>query len=81
MGWRGDISHCVDGGAVGPGNDAAVAIGVIDIIGADAVMVFEAIDFAAFVLKKIFHVIIFVVFGWFLRDRVLGDAGRGHKDQ
>jgi hypothetical protein len=75
MRWRGDISYCVDGGAVGPGNDAAVAICVIDVIGADTVMVFEAVDFTAFVLEKIFHVIILVVFGRDFGDRVLGDAG------
>ena len=75
MGWRGDIRHRADGSAVGPGDDVAVAIGVVDVVRADAVVVLEAVDFAAFVFEKVFHVIIFVIFGRFFGDRVLGDAG------
>jgi hypothetical protein len=79
MGRRWDVSQRADGGAVGPGDDVAVAIGVIDVVGADAVVVFEAVDFATFVLEKIFHVIIFVIFGRYFGNRVLGDACGGHQ--
>ena len=61
MGWRGDIRHRADGAAVGPGNDVTVTIGIVDVIGADAVVVFEAVDFTTFVLEKVLHIIIFVI--------------------
>lgn len=75
MGWRRDIRQRVDGGAVGPCDGAAITIGVIHVVGADVVVVPEAVDFTAFVLEKVFHIIIFVIFGRYSGDRVLDGAG------
>ena len=72
-GW-GDIRQRSDSGTIGTGDDTAVTVGIVDVIGSDAVVVLEAVDFTAFVLEKIFHVIIFIIFGRCFGDRVLGDA-------
>ena len=68
---RGDIYCIADGGAVGPCDGGAVTVSEIDIVTACFVVVQETVDFAAFVLEKIFHVIIFVIFGRYIGDGML----------
>lgn len=64
----GDICRIADGGTVGPSDGVSVTVGEIDIVAACFVMVQETVDFAAFMLEKIFHVIIFVIFGRYIGD-------------
>ena len=64
------MRRIADGGAVGPCDGGAVTVGEIDIVAACFVMVEETVDFAAFMLEKIFHVIIFVIFGRCIGDRM-----------
>jgi hypothetical protein len=65
----GDFRRIADGGAVGPCDGIAITVGEVDIVGACFIVVQEAVDFATLVLEKVFHVIIFVIFG-----RDIGDG-------